>query len=50
LLLETLASSGKRIVGFDLSEVATGDSEQSWDADVGARILFKLCGFSLLTN
>lgn len=50
LLLETLASSGKRIVGFDLSEVATGDSEQDWDADVGARILFKLCGFSLLTN
>lgn len=50
LLLETLSGAGKRIVGFDLSEVATGAGSDSWDADVAARVLYKLCGFSLVTN
>jgi agmatinase len=44
LLLECLADSGRRIVGFDLCEVAG----QEWDANVGARLLYKLCGFALL--
>ena len=48
-LLKVLAQSGCRIVGFDLNEVAPGkDSE--WDANVGARILFKLCGWAVRTN
>jgi agmatinase len=47
LLLETLHESGRRIVGFDLVEVAPRpDSE--WDGNVGARLLYKLCGFALL--
>lgn len=41
-LLERLAASGKQLVGFDLCEVAPA-SEGEWDANVGARILFKLC-------
>lgn len=41
-LLETLARSGKRIIGFDLCEVAPGQTDE-WDANVGARLLFKLC-------
>ena len=41
-LLSTLVQSGRRIVGFDLVEVAPGDDE--WDANVGARLLYKLCG------
>jgi agmatinase len=45
-LLECLVGSGRRIAGFDLCEVAPGASE--WDANVGARVLYKLCGFSLL--
>ena len=41
-LLHTVVQSGRRIVGFDLVEVAPGVDE--WDANVGARLLYKLCG------
>jgi agmatinase len=46
MLLETLAHSGRTVVGFDLVEVAPGPNpdEPEWDANVGARILYKLCG------
>ncbi|MCA8957308.1 MAG: agmatinase family protein [Planctomycetes bacterium] len=47
LLLQMLVESGRRIVGFDLCEVAPR-GEDPWDGNVGARILYKLCGFSLL--
>lgn len=47
-LLDCLARSGRRIVGFDLDEVAPSLGE--WDANVGARLLYKLCGFALLTS
>jgi agmatinase len=46
-LLDTLARSGRRIVGFDLCEVAPGPDGDEWDANVGARILYKLIGFAL---
>ncbi len=39
-LLRALARSGRRIIGFDLNEVASGGSE--WDAIVGARALWLL--------
>ncbi len=44
LLLATLAASGRRVVGFDLVEVAPGPDGDEWDANVGARILYRLCG------
>lgn len=47
-LIRGVRSSGRRIVGFDLNEVApdpTGSSE--WDANVGARILFNLIAATL---
>lgn len=48
-LLKTLVQSGKKIVSFDLNEVAPAkDSE--WDANVGARLLFKLCGWTVLSQ
>lgn len=40
-LIYRLSASGKHIVGFDLCEVAPGE-EGEWDANVGARILYKL--------
>ncbi len=40
-LLFELAKSGKKIVGFDLNEVAPGNSGD-WDANVGARALWNL--------
>lgn len=43
-ILEALAASGKKVVGFDLCEVAPGPDGDEWDANVGARMLYKLCG------
>lgn len=40
-LIKALVRSRRKIVGFDLCEVAPGKTE--WDANVGARILYKLC-------
>ncbi|MBQ5803886.1 MAG: arginase family protein, partial [Bacteroidales bacterium] len=37
-----LRRSGKNLIGFDLCEVAPGENNE-WDANVGARLLFKLC-------
>lgn len=45
-LLNRVVESGRRIVGFDLCEVAPGPDDQ-WDANVGARILYKLCNLTL---
>ena len=44
-LLRALIRANKRIVGFDLCEVALGPTE--WDANVGARLLYKMIGFAL---
>jgi agmatinase len=45
LLLAMLASSGRRVVGFDVVEVAPGPGgEPEWDANVGARMVYRLCG------
>ncbi len=45
-LIKTLVKSGHRIVGFDMVEVAPG-RDTEWDANVGASLLFVLCGWSL---
>lgn len=50
ILLETLARSGRRIVGFDLCEVSPGPDGDEWDANVGARILYKLCGAAVTSE
>jgi agmatinase len=44
-LLRTLGQSGRRVIGFDLNEVAPSEGSE-WDANVGARLLFKLCGWA----
>ena len=51
-LLNRLLEKKKKIVGFDLCEVSLGENlgDFEWDANVGARILFKLCGLALRTN
>lgn len=50
LLLEAVQRSGRTIVGFDLTEVVPGPDGDEWDAAVGARVLYKLCGFALLSS
>lgn len=46
-LLRVLGRSGRRLVGFDLTEVAPGPEGDEWDANVGARVLYKLIGWAL---
>ena len=46
-LLRAIRRAKKRVVGLDLCEVAPGESE--WDANVGARLLYKMIGFATLT-
>lgn len=40
-LVEILVKSGRKIIGFDLCEVASPPDDE-WDASVGARILWRL--------
>jgi agmatinase len=51
--LDELARSNKRVVGLDLNEVnpgAAGPDEDSWDAMVGARLLYRMIGTALTTR
>ncbi len=45
-LLDKVAESGRTVVGFDLCEVAPS-ADGEWDANVGARMLYKLCNVAL---
>lgn len=47
-LFSKLHKSGRQLIGFDLNEVSTG--ETGWDANVGARVLFKLCNLLVKHN
>lgn len=51
-VLERLARSGRRIIGFDLNEVAPHPTseEDEWDANVGARLLYKMTALALATQ
>lgn len=50
-LIKALANSGRTIVGFDLNEVAPAKGKKNeWDGNVGARILYKLCGAALFSQ
>ena len=44
-VLGEVVRSGRVLVGFDLNEVAPGPEGDEWDANVGARLLYKLAGF-----
>jgi agmatinase len=48
-LIQTLVKSGKKIIGFDLCEVAPGDGDQ-WDGNIGARLLYKLTNLMYLSH
>ena len=49
-LVGAVAKAKKKIVGFDVNEVAPGKGGDEWDANVGARILYKLIGWSLFAG
>lgn len=46
-LLDRIRRSGRRVVGFDVTEVAPGPDGDEWDANVGARLVYRLAGLAL---
>lgn len=53
-LFSTIHEMGKKIVGFDLVEVSGGTDKSNpnyeWNGNVGARMLYKLCGWAMVTQ
>lgn len=48
-LIKSVVKSGRKIIGFDLCEVAnSADSE--WDANVGARVLYKMTNLAAVSQ
>jgi agmatinase len=47
-LIKKLVAANKKIIGFDLNEVAPGNDE--WDANVGARMLYHLCNWMAVSH
>jgi agmatinase len=47
-LLSMLNAKGKKVIGFDLVEVSPGTDD--WNGNVGARMLFHLCGVLAKSN
>ena len=47
-LFRQIIKSGRKLIGFDISEIGVGDTE--WDANVGARLLWRLCHLLLSSN
>lgn len=47
-LIKKIIESGRKFIGFDLDEIAIGES--NFDANVGARILWKLCNMLIAAN
>ncbi|MCH7410420.1 agmatinase family protein [Belliella sp. DSM 111904] len=41
-LIKEVVKSGRKIVGFDLVEVAPGVEGDEWDGNVGARVLYRM--------
>lgn len=48
MLIEKIVDSGKRIISFDINEVAPGGDE--WDANVGARLLYRIANLVAKSN
>lgn len=47
-LIRKVIESGRKLIGFDLNEI--GVSQNEWDENVGARILYRLCNLFTLSN
>lgn len=47
-IIQLLVESGRTIIGCDLNEVGPGNSD--WDANVGGRILYRMCNLMALSN
>ena len=50
MLLVAVHESGRTIVGGDLVEVAPQPGDRGWNANVGARLLYRMIGTALRTR
>lgn len=48
-IIQQVVKAGKRIIGFDLNEVAPGGNDE-WDANVGARMLYNMANYTALSQ
>jgi agmatinase len=48
-LFTKVIHSGRKLIGFDVNEVGIG-GDTDWDANVGARSLYKLCNLLVTSN
>ena len=49
-LLEKIVKSGKKIIAFDLNEVSPGPEGDEWDANVAARLLYRIANLAALSQ
>jgi agmatinase len=49
MLIKKVVASGRKIVGFDVVEVAPG-KEDEWDANVGARLIYQMANQMLVSG
>jgi agmatinase len=47
-LIKKIIGSGRKFIGFDIVEIGVG--ETGWDANVGARLLWRFCNFLIANN
>jgi agmatinase len=48
MLIEKMVDAGKKIISFDINEVSPGGDE--WDANVGARLLYRIANLAAKSN
>ncbi|HWY38239.1 MAG TPA: agmatinase family protein [Bacteroidia bacterium] len=46
MLLEKVVKAGKKIIAFDLNEVSPGPKGDDWDANVAARLLYRIANLA----
>jgi agmatinase len=49
-LLEKVVKSGRKIVAFDLNEVSPGSDGSEWDANVAARLLYRISNMAAMSH
>lgn len=49
MLIKKVVASGRKIIGFDVVEVAPG-KEDEWDANVGARLIYQMANQMLVSG
>ncbi|MDP1803488.1 MAG: agmatinase family protein [Bacteroidota bacterium] len=49
-LLEKVVKSGRKIIAFDINEVTPGPQGDEWDANVAARLLYRIANLAAMSN